>query len=248
MNCSETRALADAWMDGELELSRQLQVEAHLGQCAACTRVFDARRAVQAAVRASDLYARAPARLERRVRKAIPRPPVVFAAHRWQVLAVAAALLVAVSLGILLLRQVATSPDLTAQQVVSGHVRSLQPGHLIDIASSDQHAVKPWFAGRIDFSPPVPDLGEHGFDLVGGRLDSIDGRAVAAIVYRRRQHLINLFVWPSGGARAPRTLQVRGFNLIHWRRGGLDGWVVSDLNTPELDQFVTAFLAHVPDR
>jgi anti-sigma factor RsiW len=127
------------------------------------------------------------------------------------------------------------------QQIVSSHVRSLQPGHLTDVQTTNQHIVKPWFNGRIDFSPPVPELADQGFPLAGGRLDSIDGRTVAAIVYHRRLHTVNLFAWPAknGGDRA---FVKDGFAVTEWSRNGLRFAAVSDIPAAELRQFETLFV------
>ena len=127
-----------------------------------------------------------------------------------------------------------------ARGLVDGHLRSLESQHLFDVASSDQHTVKPWFAGKLDVTPPVPDLTLKSFTLIGGRLDYIDGRAVAVVVYRRRSHIINLFVWP-GSDKAPAKLQRLGFSLRHWTKGGLTFWAVSDINASELAEFQADF-------
>ena len=124
------------------------------------------------------------------------------------------------------------------QAVVSGHVRSLMPNHLMDVPSSDSHTVKPWFNGKVDFSPPVKDLKADGFTLVGGRLDYLQDRTVAALVYQRRKHLINVFLWPSSRADSGVTAETRqGYNLLHWTRSGFEYWAVSDLNLQELGEF-----------
>jgi anti-sigma factor RsiW len=160
---------------------------------------------------------------------------------RRQWLAIAASVLVAICLGltIYLLRSRPSSSELLAEQVVSGHIRAMMGTHLIEVPSSDQHTVKPWFAGKLDFSPPVKDLAQSGFTLVGGRTDYIGDHPAAALVYRRRQHIINLFIWPSSrdsrAISAPRT--VNGYNVIEWTAGAMNFCAVSDLNLQELREF-----------
>ena len=134
--------------------------------------------------------------------------------------------------------KVATGANLPRDLVVA-HVRSLQAEHLEDVKSSDKHTVKPWFTGQVDFSPPVKDFTEQGYPLLGGRLDYLDQRPTAALVYGRAKHIINLFIWPAGGDgdSSAQTLVRRGYNLSHWTREGLEFWAVSDLNAEELGEF-----------
>jgi anti-sigma factor RsiW len=139
-----------------------------------------------------------------------------------------------------------SATDMAAMQVISGHSRSMITGHLADVTSSDQHTVKPWLSAKLDFSPPATDLTTAGFPLVGGRVDYVESRPVAVLVYRHRQHMIDLFVWPAAGhdRSAPtRVLSKNGYHLLHWVEGGMVFWVISDLNPKELEQFVAAFSA-----
>jgi anti-sigma factor RsiW len=245
VNCNEVRTYLNGYVDNELDLVRHVEIEGHLRSCEACSQVHQAQMALRSVLKSEDLYFRAPARLERQVRMAArrserkPWPPRLLT-REWIGAAAAAAAVVAVGLlvGPTLWRPLPT--ERIAEDVVSAHVRSLQPGHLTDVVSSEQHTVKPWFAGRLDYSPAVVDLGGEGFPLVGGRLDYAAHRSVAALVYRRGAHLINLFVWPSGSTRdLAETADVRqGYNLLHWTRGRTDFWTISDLNATELRQFV----------
>src|SRR6185503_12846278 len=156
--------------------------------------------------------------------------------------AIAAALILALSGGllwkILAARSQSNTDDLLAQEVVSSHIRSMMLNHLVDVPSSDQHTVKPWFNGKLDFAPDVKDLVDQGFPLVGGRLDYVDNRAVAALVYQRRKHSINLFIWPSSdAAKSTQQFSVNGYNIIHWTNSGSTYWAVSDVNSTDLSEF-----------
>jgi anti-sigma factor RsiW len=219
VNCRETEELLGAYHEGELEPACRLEVEAHVSSCPSCTAALRGLRAVSAVVKQASLGLAGPI---------APR------AGRWPLVLLAAAACVAafVVLGTTNSRSGGQDTGL-AKEVVSAHVRSLQAGHLLDIPSPDWHSVKLWFTGKLDFAPDVtPPV---GFELVGGRLDYLDGRGVAALIYHYRQHTINLFTWPTGEAdEAPASETMQGFHLLHWIRGGMNWWAVSDLAGEEL--------------
>lgn len=187
-----------------------------------------------------------PAALAERIRadlqglEAAPfRPPGTSTPARWLKAVALFGAGAATAWGLALALLIAPMPDATVDAVTDSHVRSLMGSHLADVASTDQHTVKPWFAGKLDFSPPVIDLAAEGMPLTGGRLDYIDGRPAAALVYRSGPHVINLFVWPATDAkpRSPRLVVKRGYNLVHWTQAGMQAWAVSDLNASELQAF-----------
>jgi anti-sigma factor RsiW len=244
MNCQEVIPLVHAYADGELDLVRVLEAEKHLTGCPSCSLAYENVRGLKLAVQSSHHYFNAPAGLRRRVLNTIRgregsvrrSSPDWWEMFRMLIPAAGIALLA------LLLLPVTSSRSLEKQledEVVSCHVRSLMLDHKTDVASSDKHTVKPWFQGKLDFSPPVNDLADHGVPLVGGRLDYLQGRPVAALVYQRRQHLINLFIWPAAGSPISDQFMVRqGYNLIHWTKAGMTFWAVSDLNRTDLAGFV----------
>jgi len=233
-------AQLDAYLDGELAAPDAAELEAHLRACPDCARLERRRRALSAAVRKHVLRFPAPDTLRARVRTALRADVNRTGRGRsyWPGLAVAASLaVVAVGSWQVALRR--ATGDALADQVLGSHVRSLMPGHLIDVQSSDQHTVKPWFNGKLDFSPPVYDFAGRGFPLIGGRLEYVGGRPVAALVYGRRQHLINVFLWPTeGGPTEGRPATTRqGYHLLHWTTPAYCYWVASDLGLPELRDF-----------
>jgi anti-sigma factor RsiW len=247
MNCQHARILIDGYLDGELELGRSLELERHMRGCDDCTRAYNAQLALRAAIGGSELAYRAPAHLRQRVQRAV-RQADRTAAPRWmlpwQRLGFAAALLVAAIVAgtLAYALRAPSADDRLAEQVLASHVRSLMANHLMDVASSDQHTVKPWFDGKLDFSPTVVDLKSQGFPLVGGRLDYLDNRPVAALVYQRRLHVINLFIWPQAtAAAAPHELVLQGYQLLYWRQGAMTYWAVSDVSTEELQAFVQLY-------
>jgi anti-sigma factor RsiW len=246
VNCPQTRNLLNAFLDGQLDLVRHLEIEHHLAECPACAEDFAGLQSLHDALHVESLYHRAPQALVERFRASLrppaEPPPASPASRRWIVLGTALAAGVALVIGgfaIALFRVPESPRDLLVQEVIAGHVRSLLVEHLTDIPSSDRHTVKPWFKGKLDYSPPVLDLADHNFTLVGGRLDYLDGRPVAALVYRRRAHIINLFLWPAPHVppSGPKTGSRQGFNYVHWTAGELNGWAVSDLNGEELRDF-----------
>jgi anti-sigma factor RsiW len=246
VSCEEFADLLHPFADGELDLVRSLAVERHLHACPACAAAAKGLHALRGALAEPALYHRASADLRDRVRASLRPASRTRAAARhlpWRWVAVAASLAFVAVLTWATLREppLPSADERVAQQVVASHVRSLMlPGRDVDVASSDQHKVKPWFNGRVPFSPPVNKLDGAGFELVGGRLDYLDRQKVAALVYKRGGHIINLFVWPAAdrSARPPRTLTVQGYHVIHWSDGDLTYWAASDLNAAELREFV----------
>jgi anti-sigma factor RsiW len=243
VSCETLSDKLSGYLDRELDARATGEVEAHLRQCVICSARLEGERRLRAAVQAQLTPLRAPERLRSNVR-AMLRAQVKRPRRRQTWLPTWAATAAALLLGVvggwrLGLWQVSPGDgsDVVAE-VVAGHVRSLQGTHLTDIASSEHHTVKPWFAGKLDFSPPVPDFSTEGFPLIGGRLDYVGEKQVAALVYGRRQHVINLFVWPSRESNAlPAAASRRGYHRMHGAAGGMTYWAISDLNQSELSQF-----------
>ena len=247
MRCNDTRELIGAYIDGELDLVRSLDIEGHLHECSGCSRDYEAHHSLHRMIRNGELYFDAPAGLEKRIRKSLGRADrfrkaASTSTWRWAIAAASAAAVLAILFYAGLILTSHRSSDLIARDVVSSHIRSLEPGHLYDVRSTDQHTVKPWFNGKVDFSPPVKDLPDLGYNLIGGRLDYIDGRQVAVIVFNRREHIINLYIWPSNtaGNTSEEIAARQGYNMIHWSRDGMTFWAVSDLNTDDLRKFAKA--------
>jgi anti-sigma factor RsiW len=250
MNCNNVRHLLDAYVDGELDLMTSLDLEHHLSDCDGCSSLLQNRLAFRGALASDGLYFKAPTTLRQQIRAVLPDENHSRWADRlrhnsW--LGMAAVFLLGVMLIASLFQNVSTTNGENAltQEVLASHVRSLMVDHLADVESSDQHTVKPWFNGKLDFSPPVIDLAEQGFPLVGGRLDYLDNRPVTALVYQRDKHIINLFIWPSlPQARGAASQTIQGYHLIHWNASGATYWAVSDLEMTELQSFVGLVQSH----
>jgi anti-sigma factor RsiW len=250
MTCNEAEILLHALLDGELDAGNAYQVETHVENCPRCAPQLRAYRELQQAMPIAQLHFTAPMSLRRRIEQALPAAAPPRASSRRSVLkgfvmGTALSTAMAASLVVAVFR---TDQDQRVLgDVVSAHVRSLQGDHLTDVRTSDQHTVKPWFNGKVDIAPPVVDLTVQGFTLLGGRLDYIDGQAVASIVYRRRTHVINLFVTqgPPSETREARLQTLQGFNIQRWAARSLEFFAISDLNAEELREFVDKFEAEL---
>ena len=235
------RELLHAYVDGELDLANTRETERHLQSCADCRGTEKAIRELRSALTSDAPGYRAPAPLRRRVRVALRREAkLTRQTVSWWFMFATGAAFAAVLVGAILFQMMhAARSNTIVDQVVANHVRSLLAAHLIDVGSSDQHTVKPWFDGKIDFAPEVRDLSAGGFPLVGGRLDYLDGKTVVALVYQRNKHPINLFITPAQTNRnSPSTLTIRrGYNVLSWANNGMNYWAVSDLNQAELREF-----------
>jgi anti-sigma factor RsiW len=251
VDCDEAQGLLHGYVDDELDVVSSRALTQHLQACPACTQAYENQRALRTALRTSALYCTPPPSLLKQVRATVRRAsrtdtrPMRWT---WGGLSVAVAMAFVVLLvgsGGLIHRR---SPidEHVLQDVMAGHVRSLMVNHLTDVLSADQHTVKPWFEGHVDFAPPVPDLTAQGFPLIGGRLDYLDDRPVAALVYKRQQHVINLFVWPapSGAARPESAVTRHGYNLVQWTSAGITYWAISTLNAPEMEAFAHGVQQH----
>jgi mycothiol system anti-sigma-R factor len=243
MECDAVAAEVDGYLDDQLDAATVDRIQQHLRGCAACTRYYERQRAMNSVIRQHAHYHTAPKHLARAIRGNLraladaerPRRRVAWG---WFASGAAFACAATLALTVSLFQLGPSGGAEVEQELVAAHVRSLMANHLTDVASSDQHTVKPWFNGKLDMSPPVADLTADGFPLIGGRLDYLEQRPVVALVYRHRQHPINLFIWPGdAGAGAPQAEVRQGYNLLHWTQGGMSFWAVSDLNAGELQDF-----------
>jgi len=245
LNCHEIQDLLHGYLDDELDVVSSVAIERHLQDCAMCAQTYSTYQALRTALRTSALSFQAPLHFHKRVRSAVRRAStadrtrLLERSSRWLG---AGAALVLLALALWHLWPVpfgAVTDGRLTQDLVSSHVRSLMVSHLTDVTSTDQHTVKPWFEGKLDFSPVVADLTADGFPLVGGRLDYLDNRPIAALVYRRRQHVINLFIWPAPRQTGGETIRLyQGYTLRHWTTASMTYWAIADLHDSELREFV----------
>lgn len=246
MNCDEIRKLIHAYADGELDLVRSLEVEQHLKSCAQCAEEKNAIQSLRNALRQNDLAWRAPDSLRTEIRKMVRvdeparesvrvRPTGNFQLWVWRLLAGGATAFAVLTI---FSRIAISGHDQLLDQAVAAHIRSLQANHLMDVASTDQHTVKPWFDGKLDFAPAVRDFAGQGFPLIGGRLDYLDDRTVAALVYQYKKHFINVFIWPSTTAKAttPVLENDRGYSVINFEANGFQYCLVSDAEGKTLSE------------
>jgi anti-sigma factor RsiW len=276
MNHEQALELLPGYLDEELSLSEALEFQRHLDSCGECAQVLAQHRDVSAQLRSAQLRMDAPPELVKRIEAALPGRSAPWARlgerfkgrgsgdsssigsrwltwPTWATAGVMVASVAALSVSMSLYLSVPSSEDRLTQEVVDDHIRSLQFNHLSDVISTDKHTVKPWFNGKLDFAPPVIDLVQQGYPLIGGRLDYVDGRTVAVMVYRYKLHPINLYVWPSNGTgtgisariaidtqrREPAIHERQGYHLAHWSAGGMTYWAITDAGESELRGFVT---------
>lgn len=248
MNCELSQTQLHAYFDGELDAASAAAFETHLKSCSECRSALGSEEALRKSIAQANLYEPAPPHLRHAISTQLPAATSPFGKSvnsGWRSLALAASFLLVATLGWQLFqnfRSAQHEPPVIAA-ALDAHLRSLQQGHLADVQSTDQHTVKPWFDGKLDFAPPVRDFANDGFPLMGGRLDVLDGKTVAALVYGRRKHIINVFVSPANSAnQAERAGANQGYNSLAWQKGGFDFYAVSDVNPADLEQLRQLFL------
>jgi anti-sigma factor RsiW len=247
MSCNRATTVLHGYFDSELDALGAAEFEHHLEQCFDCISALDALESLRSSMIIARLYEKAPALFRKKVfaRLSSVGPVAIFPARTpWRWLAVAAAFLVVAYAGwrVIPVHRGGSYETVLAAEIVDAHLRSLQPGHLTDVISTDQHTVKPWFDGKLDFSPPVQDFADQGFPLQGGRIDVVHGRSVAALVYARRKHSVNVFVWPTDEKdAAPRSGSQQGYQWIDWRERGMEFCAVSDAAPSALEQLQRLF-------
>ena len=252
MNCAQVQIHIECYVDGELDPVTSVRIEEHLHHCTTCSRALEQLNSLRSLIREGAPYHTASEHLSSQIRSRInqARTDSVsrIGAPWWQWLR-PVGLVVATAMVTWVTAVQVQNPsknDLLAGQIITSHARATLTGHITDVASSERHTVKPWLASKLDFSPPVVDLTAAGFPLVGGRLDYLDNRPVSVLVYRRRQHVINLFIWPTNEPRnvaISRVPSKQGYQVLHWTDGGMTFWAISDLNAGEMKLFADNFSA-----
>jgi len=271
MNCEKATKLMDGYLDGELDPITSQTIEQHLRDCPNCDQAYKTHGSLIRVIGNATPYYKAPAELRERIQSSLrdeiadlptrnvaqdtqalfprrePRPRAILWETSWNWLALAAAIIFAAIIAFTLVPRLQRpgADQFLATQLIASHVRSLMANHLTDVASSDQHTVKPWLDAKLDFAPPVVDLASEGFPLIGGRLDYLDNRPVAALVYQRRKHFINVFVWPGEAAatRPAMAMSHQGYQLLHWADPDFNYWAVSDVSANDLQTFKQQFEA-----
>jgi anti-sigma factor (TIGR02949 family) len=252
MKCKDIEQLQHAFLDQELDPANAHAFAEHLAACPSCGKQLDAFLATKQAIKTQTTRHALPFELYKKVARMTASGQTTWASpsKKWLPLkwgTTGAGLAMAACLAFFMVAR-PDSEYMLEQQLIAGHIRSLQDNHLTDVVSTDQHTVKPWFNGRLDISPPVIDLTASGFPLVGGRLDYVDHHAAAAVVYRYNAHVINLFVWPSDRPKIDvESIAARqGYNMRRWRDGDLQFWAVSDVNPAKLAEFENLYRAQTP--
>jgi len=242
MICDRAGAVVHGYFDNELDAVGAAEFERHLEQCSDCVCALEDLESLRSSMNLAQLYERAPGPLRKKILASLGSelPVAAFPSRTvWRWLAVAAALLLVTyaSWRGASVERSGNYETVLAAEIVDAHLRSLQPGHLTDVISTDQHTVKPWFDGKLDFSPPVQDFGDQGFPLQGGRIDVVHGRSVAALVYIWRKHFVNVFIWPTDAKDlAPSSGSQQGYQWMEWRKGGMEFCAVSDAAPSALEQ------------
>lgn len=245
MDCKDVHVMTHSYVDGELDALNMARIESHATSCADCRRRLSEQVNLRTAIKLASPYYKAPAGLQQHIQARLRTPkqqrwPTLLSAWRWPNIGAVVSSVALFGVGLALVLATPSSEELLMREVISGHVRSLMADHLTDIRSTDKHTVKPWFIGQLDFSPPVTDLASNNYMLIGGRLDYLDNRQVAALVYQHRKHIINLFVMPTTRDQALNLQGGRwqGYEIYQWTQAGMNFWAVSDVNETDLRQFV----------
>jgi len=246
LDCKNVQDLLSAYSDRELDLVKSLDVENHLEECISCADKTKAYTALNNLTRTPSLYYNAPARLRERISASLEKEDAQIKRSRinFRWIGYAASIVFAFFLGFMSqqFKPSSSAEDAFNQEIVSSHLRSLMPDHLTDVASTDQHTVKPWFNGKVEYSPVVKDFASQGFPLIGGRLDSINLKRVPVLVYARHKHFINLYSWPSSDkTTGVHVSTLHGYHIAGWVSAGTAYYAVSDLNVSELQDFVKLF-------